>query len=161
LPFGAPLRVLFIAGSFFSKGDQATHSCKSLISAKIERLTGDGGCKQAIDAGVAYYVERLFDEAGLPRPFAAAPRLTVYRHELYDYAECISLGSLLRGRFPTLDARVDGTVADLLGRWVKADGSFRSRKLIFGWDNVPMHRWAQAQAFRALTTYKVATTEAH
>jgi len=138
------------------------HTCFVLKAlAKIERLTGDEGCKQAIDAGVAYYVERLFDETGLPRPFAAAPRLTVYRHELYDYAECINLGSLLRGRFPTLDARADGTVADLLGRWIKPDGSFRSRELIFGWDNVPMHRWAQSQAFRALVAYQVATTKAH
>jgi hypothetical protein len=138
------------------------HTCFVLKAlAKIERLTGDADCKRAIEAGVADYVEHLFDEAGLPRPFAAAPRLTVYRHELYDYAECINLGSLLRDRFPALDARVDRTVADLLDRWVKSDGSFRSRKLIFGWDNVPMHRWAQSQAFRALIAYQVATTRAH
>jgi hypothetical protein len=138
------------------------HTCFVLKAlAKIERLTGDAGCKRAIEAGVAYYVEHLFDKAGLPRPFAAAPRLTVYRHELYDYAECINLGSLLRDRFPALDARVDRTVADLLDRWVKPDGSFRSRKLIFGWDNVPMHRWAQSQAFRALVAYQVATSRAH
>ena len=29
-------------------------------------------------------------------------------------------------------------------------GAFRSRKLIIGWDNVPMHRWAQSQLFRSL-----------
>ena len=134
------------------------HTCFVLKAlAKIERLTGDAGCTRAIEAGVAYYVDHLFDDAGLPRPFAAAPRLTVYRHELYDYAECINLGSLLRGRFPALDAKVDGTVADLLARWVKPDGSFRSRRLILGWDNVPMHRWAQSQAFRALAAYQLAT----
>ena len=27
---------------------------------------------------------------------------------------------------------------------------FRSRKLLLGWDNTPMHRWAQAQMFRSL-----------
>lgn len=135
------------------------HTCFVMKAlAKIERLTGDAGCHQAIEAGTRYYVGHLFDEQGLPRPFAAAPRLTVYRHELYDYAECINLGSLLRGRFPALDAKVDGTVQDLLARWVKSDGSFRSRKLIFGWDNVPMHRWAQSQAFRALAAYQLATT---
>ena len=87
---------------------------------------------------------------GLPQPFAVAPRLTVYRHELYDYAECINLATLLRGRFPALDERLATTLADLLARWRKADGSFRSRELLFGWDNVPMHRWAQAQMFRSL-----------
>jgi hypothetical protein len=33
---------------------------------------------------------------------------------------------------------------------VKSDGSFRSRELLAGWDNVPMHRWAQSQMFRSL-----------
>ena len=41
-------------------------------------------------------------------------------------------------------------VADLFARWHKSDGSFRARELLLGWDNVPMHRWAQAQLFRSL-----------
>ena len=76
--------------------------------------------------------------------------MTVYRHELYDYAECINLGVLLRGRFPELDRIVNGVVADVTTRWQKSDGSFRARKLLLGWDNVPMHRWAQSQLFRSL-----------
>ena len=127
------------------------HTCFVLKAlAKIEALTGDSGCREAIEAGVAYYVAHLFDDQGLPQPFAVAPRLTVYRHELYDYAECINLATLLRGRFPALDERLASTLADLGARWCKADGSFRSRELMFGWDNVPMHRWAQAQMFRSL-----------
>jgi hypothetical protein len=69
---------------------------------------------------------------------------------LYDYAECINLGVLLQGRFPELDRIVRNVFEDLLTRWQKSDGSYRSRKLIFGWDNIPMHRWAQAQIFRSL-----------
>lgn len=127
------------------------HTCFVLKAlAKIEALTDDAGCRQAIDAGVAYYVRHLFDENGLPRPFAVAPRLTIYKHELYDYAECINIATLLRGRFPALDERLAITLTDLFARWRKPDGSFRSRRLIFGWDNVPMHRWAQAQLFRSL-----------
>lgn len=127
------------------------HTCFVLKAlAKIERRTGDAGCTRAIESGVGYYVRHLFDEDGLPKPFARAPRLTVYRHELYDYAECLNLGALLEGRFHELDARVHATLADLLARWQKPDGSFRSRRLLFGWDDVPMHRWAQSQAFRSL-----------
>ena len=37
-----------------------------------------------------------------------------------------------------------------LCRWQKRDGSFRARQLLVGWDNVPMHRWAQSQMFRSL-----------
>jgi len=127
------------------------HTCFVLKAlAKIEQLTGNSACGQALARGVEYYVEKLFDGQGLPVPFARAPRLTVYRRELYDYAECINLGVLLRGRFPRLDARVDGVMSDLLDRWQKPDGSFRSRELVRGWDNVPMHRWAQSQVFRSL-----------
>lgn len=127
------------------------HTCFVLKAlAKIERLTGCPECGAAIEKGVGYYVNNLFDERGLPKPFSKAPRLTVYRHELYDYAECLNLGVLLRGRFPKLDGIVDKVLQDVMVRWRKSDGSFRSRKLILGWDNVPMHRWAQAQMFRSL-----------
>jgi hypothetical protein len=127
------------------------HTCfvlKALV--KIERLTGDAACTEAIERGVNYYVSRLFDDQGLPRPFAKAPRLIVYRRELYDYAECINLGNLLAGRFPDLDRCRESAVDDLLRRWIEPDGSFKSRQLLLGWDRVPMHRWAQAQTFRSL-----------
>lgn len=135
------------------------HTCFVLKAlAKIEALTGQQECSRAIESGVRYYVEKLFDEEGLPRPFAHAPRVTVYKRELYDYAECVNLGVLLAGRFPALDARVRSTLADLFSHWLKADGSFRSRRLMFGWDNVPMHRWAQSQMFRSLCALRLALT---
>ena len=58
-------------------------------------------------------------------------------------------GIILNGRFPRLDAILPVVVNDLLARWRKPDGSFRARELLLGWDNVPMHRWAQAQLFRS------------
>jgi hypothetical protein len=44
-------------------------------------------------------------------------------------------------------------VKGVLKNWIKPDGSFRSRRLHLGWDNVPMHRWGQSQMFRALAFY--------
>ncbi len=127
------------------------HTCFVLKAlAKIEKLTECPRCSNAIDQGVRYYVRNLFDPHGLPIPFSRAPRLTVYRRELYDYAECINLAVLLNGRFPALDTIFSAVVADLLARWQKGDGSFRSRQLLVGWDNVSMHRWAQSQVFRSL-----------
>jgi len=127
------------------------HTCFVLKAlAKIEALTGSPRCGSAIERGVSYYVKNLFDPEGLPLPFSKAPRLTVYRRELYDYAECTNLAVLLKGRFPELDRILTGVVTDLLERWQKRDGSFRARQLLLGWDNVPMHRWAQSQAFRSL-----------
>ena len=121
--------------------------------AKIQALTGHRACEGALAKGVSYYLKNLFDADGLPKPFSKAPRLTVYKRELYDSAECINLCLLLRGRFPRLETTLDTVVADILKHWVKPDGSFRSRRLHFGWDNVPMHRWGQAQMFRSLAFY--------
>jgi len=128
------------------------HTCFVMKAlSKIEQLTGSPRCRGAIDKGVRYYVENLFDETGLPKPFSKAPRMTVYRRELYDCAECINLGTLLYGRNPNLDQKLSRLVADILDRWQKRDGSFRARELHIGWDNVPMHRWAQSQMFRSLS----------
>jgi hypothetical protein len=125
------------------------HTCFVLKAlAKIEAFTGNRECTKAIERGVAYYVGNLFDQRGLPKPFSRRPRLTVYRRELYDCAECINLAVMLRGRFPALDD-ILSIVLNLNG-WQKADGSFRSRQLFLGWDNCPMHRWAQSQLFRSL-----------
>ncbi len=134
------------------------HTCFVLKAlAKIEVLTGNRDCTQAIERGVAFYVRNLFDEHGLPQPFARAPRFVVYRRELYDYAECINLAVLLRGRFPQLDARLRTVLDDILANWQTKEGSFRSRRLYFGWDNTPMHRWASSQLFRSLCLLLVST----
>jgi hypothetical protein len=107
------------------------------------------GLSGSADEGIKYYLENLFAEDGLSKPFSKAPHLTVYQRELYDCAECINLCLLLRDRFPRLETVVAGILRD----WIKPDGSFKSRRLHLGWDNVPMHRWGQAQMFRSLGFY--------
>jgi hypothetical protein len=130
------------------------HTCFVMKAlAKIHALTGYEGCDQALTRGVEYYLRNLFDEEGLPKPFSKAPRLTVYKRELYDCAECINLCLLLRDRFPQLEATLETVLKGILKDWIKPDGSFRSRRLHFGWDNVPMHRWGQAQMFRSFAFY--------
>jgi hypothetical protein len=147
-------------GSWFYSTDCARdfvdhfHTCFVLKAlAKIEQLTGCSQCQRAIDRGIGYYVTKLVDKNGLPVPFSKPPRLTVYRRELYDYAECINLAILLEGRSPDLDNILVNVLTDLLSRWQTSDGSFRARQLLVGWDNVPMHRWAQAQIFRSLCLF--------
>jgi hypothetical protein len=147
-------------GSWFYAVDGARdfidhfHTCFVMKAlAKIHSLTRDQSCLEALSKGVHYYVQNLFDEDGLPKPFSEAPRLTVYKRELYDCAECINLCLLLRDRFPQMETTLDRVVEGILTDWIKADGSFRSRRLYFGWDNVPMHRWGQSQMFRSLAYY--------
>ena len=130
------------------------HTCFILKAlAKIHSLTGHQGVLEALTKGVDYYLANLFAEDGMPKPFSKAPRLTVYKRELYDCAECINLCVLLRDRFPQLEVTLETVLTGILKHWVRRDGSFRSRQLHFGWDNVPMHRWGQSQMFRALAFY--------
>src|SRR5258708_39732282 len=136
------------------------HTCFVMKAlAKIEALTGHPGCTSALQRGVDYYVKNLFDEKGLPKPFSRRPRLTVYRRELYDYAESINLSILLRGRFPRLDENLNIVLHDIMTNWQRGDGSFRSRQLLLGWDNTPMHRWAASQLFRSLCLLLYRNTE--
>jgi hypothetical protein len=133
------------------------HTCFVMKAlAKIHTLTGHAATLAALTKGVQYYLANLFDSDGLPRPFSRAPRLTVYRRELYDCAECINLCLLLRDRFSQLNETLETVVSGILKDWVQPNGSFRARQLKLGWDNVPMHRWAQSQMFRSLTRYAVA-----
>jgi hypothetical protein len=136
------------------------HTCFVMKAlAKIHSLTGGPEILEALTKGVSYYLNNLFDQDGLPKPFSRAPRLTVYKRELYDCAECINLSLLLRNRFPQLGATLENVVAHILNAWVKRDGSFRSRRLHLGWDNVPMHRWGQSQMFRSLAFYLCEATK--
>jgi len=128
------------------------HTCfvlKNLI--KIERVTNTPKCEKAIERGVEFYLNYLIDEEGLPKPFAIAPRLTLYRRDLYDYAESINLGLLLREKYSEFNRTLRYQLEDLTARWIKPDGSFRTRQLLLGWNNVPYHRWAQSQMFRSLS----------
>jgi hypothetical protein len=130
------------------------HTCFVMKAlAKIHRLIAEPRILNALKRGVDYYLKNLFAEDGMPRPFSKAPRLTVYQCELYDCAECINLCLLLRKDFPAMESTLETVVSGILNHWVKPDGSFRSRRLKFGWDNVPMHRWAQSQMFRSLAFY--------
>jgi hypothetical protein len=130
------------------------HTCFVMKGlAKAHTITGNKDCLNALSKGVEYYLNNLFAEDGLPRPFSKAPRLTVYKRELYDCAECINLCLLLRDRFPKMNPVLEKVVSGILRDWMQPNGSFRARQLMFGWDNVPMHRWAQSQMFRSLAFY--------
>ena len=130
------------------------HTCFVMKAlAKIQAVRPDARYADALARGVEFYTRHLFDADGLPKPFAKAPRLTVYKRELYDYAECINMCVLLESRFSDLGRTLNTVLSDITERWLKRDGSFRSRELLAGWDNVPMHRWAQSQMFRSLTFF--------
>ena len=80
------------------------HTCFVMKAlAKIHALTGHEATLKALEKGVDYYLNNLFAEDGLPKPFSKAPRLTVYKRELYDCAECINLCLLLARPIPSIE----------------------------------------------------------
>ena len=130
------------------------HTCFVMKAlAKVHTLTGHARCLEALQRGADYYMKNLFDSDGMPKPFSQAPRMTVYKRELYDCAESINLCLLLRDRVPQLQRTLETVVAGITKDWVTPAGSFRARRLYLGWDDVPMHRWGQSQMFRALAFY--------
>ena len=127
------------------------HTCfvlKNLF--KAWRVLGDEDLRAAIDKGYDFYKSHLLDDGGLPVPFARAQRLTLQRRDLYDYAEGINLGLLLTDVDPDASGIAAVMLAEVLNRWVLADGHFVTRETVFGRNTIPYHRWAQAQMFRAL-----------
>ncbi len=130
------------------------HTCfvmKALT--KIQRLTGHPGCAKAIEQGADYYFKNLIDERGLPKPFAKPPRLIIYKRELYDLAEAVNLALLLREQIPAFNGVLENCVNEITGPFQLESGALRTRKLLIGWNNVPMHRWGLSIAFRSLCLF--------
>jgi hypothetical protein len=128
------------------------HTClvlKNLVKSAAVMPSDD--LRSAIVAGYDFYLRQLLDEDGLPIPFAIRPRLTLHRRDLYDYAEGINLAFLVRSEIPVANDVLERLVDDLAERWVLRDGHFVTRELVVGRNTVPYHRWAQSQAFHALT----------
>jgi len=116
------------------------------------RVLGDRAILDAVQRGYAYYRQRLFSADGRPRPFAEADHRQFRVLELYDHAEALELALLLRPDVCT-DALVVSMVTQLLNLQT-AQGHFVTRISSGGIRNlVPYHRWAQAQAFCALSRY--------
>jgi len=100
------------------------------------------------------YMKNLFDEDGLPNLFPKAPRLTVYKRELYDCAECIICACCWRS-FPQFWKQ-------RWRRWLMESGKIGFKPdvpsaradCISAGIMFQMHRWGQSQMFpesRALT----------
>jgi hypothetical protein len=129
------------------------HTCFVLKNlCKINVHLQDPAVKKAIQNGYGFYRRELFDAAGQPKSFAVEPRTQITRLEMYNVAEAITLGVLLRQDLPEAFA-LAGQLADNLSRnYQCADGHFVTRVYLGGWRHtLPFLRWPQAQLFHALT----------
>ncbi len=136
------------------------HTCfvlKNLF--KLNRSLRSERVRKAIDDGYGYYRRALFDSEGLPKSFAIVPRTQLVRFEMYNFAEAITLGVLLREELPPAFADAKRLGQLLIERYQVSAGHFVTRVFRGGWKHrFPFLRWPQAQLFYALTNLLRALT---
>jgi hypothetical protein len=129
------------------------HTCfviKNLI--KVNRHMQSDAVAQAIVKGYEYYRRELFDAEGLPKSFTIQPRTQLVKLEMYNFAEAITLGAMLKESIPAAFAHAQELAAWLIARHQLPDGHFTTRVYRGGWRHtVPFIRWPQSQIFYALT----------
>ena len=135
------------------------HTCFVLKKLwKINRLIQRAEVTEAIRRGDAFYRRELFFGDGQPKMFALKPRTGIVRHEMYDFAEAITLGALLSDDIPEAYAHAHRLAEVLCGRYQLKDGHFVTRVYAGGWRHTfPFIRWPQSQLFHALTNLLEAT----
>ncbi len=129
------------------------HTCfvlKNLV--KVNRLWNDAAVTQAIAKGYEYYRRELFDAEGLPKSFTIQPRTQLVKLEMYNFAEAITLGTLLKESVPAAFTHAQQLAAWLIEKHQLRDGYFTTRVYRGGWRHTyPFVRWPQSQIFYALT----------
>lgn len=129
------------------------HTCfvlKNLF--KITSLQNGSDLRGVIRKGYEFYRRNLFDPAGLPRSFAIKPRTGIVHLEMYDFAEAITLGTLLRNEIPESYRHAQKLAEALCRDYQLPDGHFVTRIYKGGIRHTfPFLRWAQSQLFLALT----------
>ncbi|MGD1083248.1 MAG: hypothetical protein ABSA47_00700 [Verrucomicrobiota bacterium] len=135
------------------------HTCfvlKNLF--KLNRRLQSAAVAASIARGFRYYRENLFRPNGLPKQFAIQPRAQIVRLEMYDFAEAITLGALLRDAIPEAFAMAQRLASVLCRQYQLPDGHFVTRVYRGGWKHtLPFLRWPQAQIFYALTNLLAAS----
>jgi hypothetical protein len=107
---------------------------------------------ESIKRGYKYYSENLFYANGRPKHFAKAKYAKLRKYEMYDYAEGITLGILLKNEIPGAYEKSNALIKDLIENFHTKEGFFITRVTSLGTKHkVPYLRWPQAQLFYALT----------
>lgn len=113
---------------------------------------GDEELLLAIKKGYRYYRDHLFRKDNTPIHFADAKYIKFRKYEMYDYAEGLKLGTLLKD---DIEGSLDFSILlakNLITNFQLPDGHFLTRVTSFGQkQKIPYHRWPQAQLFCSLT----------
>jgi hypothetical protein len=129
------------------------HTCfviKNLV--KVNRYLESAEIEKAIVKGYDFYRKQLFYDDGLPKSFSIEPRKQIVRLEMYNMAEAITLGVLLKSRIPAAYDHAKWLGRRLATDYQVANGHFVTRVYRGGLRHTfPFLRWPQAQLFYAQT----------
>jgi hypothetical protein len=134
------------------------HTCFVLKSLyKINRHLQDEEIRKAVHKGYGYYRQALFDSRTMPRSFALAPRIQIVRLEMYNMAESINLGVLLRDEVPEAFQLAQELAARLVRQYQVPAGYWVTRVYVGGVKHtLPFIRWPQSQLFHAVSSLALA-----
>jgi hypothetical protein len=134
------------------------HTCfvlKNLYKINCHLQSDD--VKRAVQNGYSYYRRALFDGEDNPRTYAVAPRVEIVRLEMYNVAEAITLGTLLRNDVPEAFVLAKSLAARLIAQYQLPSGHWVTRVYRGGIRHtVPFLRWPQSQLFLAVTNLLLA-----
>ena len=138
------------------------HTCFVLKNLhKLNRVVRSTAVVHAIEKGWDFYRRELFYSDDTPKSFALEPRLQLARLEVYNFAEAITLGTLLKDSISEASALVQRLTEKAVGEYQLADGHFVTRTYRGGIRHTkPFLRWPQAPMFLALTNALVACRDA-
>lgn len=149
-------------GSWFYSPDSMFidnfHTCfvlknlyKSYLICKDDRIL------QSVKLGYEYYRRCLFRRDNSPIHFAKIRYPKFRKIEIYDYAEGISLGVLLKEDVKGSLEFAELIAKDLIDKFQLDDGYFVTRVSTLGTKNkIPYLRWPQAQLFYSLSNMLLA-----
>jgi len=134
------------------------HTCFVLKNLhKINCIHKSNSILQSIKSGFNYYRDNLIGPDNRPKSFSQEPRLQLGQLEMYNYAEAITLGSLLHDAIPEAWHLALSLANDLTSNFQRPEGFFVTRTFKFGFRHTfPFIRWPQAQLFYALTNLQEA-----
>jgi hypothetical protein len=134
------------------------HTCFVLKNLyKLNRHLLSGEVEQAVRRGYRWYRKALFDGQDNPKSFAISPRLGIVRLEMYDWAEAISLGALLKSDIPSAFVLAEKLATQLIRCYQLPSGHWLTRVYRGGIRHTtPFLRWPQSQLFLALTNLLLA-----
>jgi hypothetical protein len=129
------------------------HTCFVLKNLwKLNQVLDSAAVARAIEKGWWFYRRMLLHDDETPKSFVIEPRTQLAQVEIYNFAEAITLGTLLKDSTTDAFALARRLTQRAIREYQLVDGHFVTRTYRGGFRHkMPFLRWPQAQMFLALT----------